>query len=115
MKENSSRLIVDSGWLVEEVDEHTCGTDPSGHYGQHEPGCGLIPAVQLDTLPGWPGLPDRDQIAETVKGVIEAHKYERYGDCACGLDLDADWGKYKVAWRQHLQDKITDALLKAQQ
>lgn len=41
---------IDSGWLVEEVDEHTCGGPVNG---MHEPGCGLVPLVDLSTLPGW--------------------------------------------------------------
>jgi hypothetical protein len=43
------RWAADSGWLVEQVDQHTCGTGPNGHYGHHEPGCGLIPLVELPT------------------------------------------------------------------
>lgn len=31
------------GWLVQDVGRHTCGTGPHGHFGAHEPGCGLEP------------------------------------------------------------------------
>lgn len=46
------RLAIDSGWLVEEVDEHTCGTGRDGHYGAHEPGCGLVPVMTVAALVG---------------------------------------------------------------
>ena len=40
---------IDSGWLCEVHTHHTCGsTDP------HEPGCGLVPLVNLAELEGWP-------------------------------------------------------------
>jgi len=40
---------IDSGWLCEVHTHHTCGsTDP------HEPGCGLVPLVNLAELKGWP-------------------------------------------------------------
>ena len=48
-----TRLRIHGTWLASEVDEHTCGTGPDGYYGHHEPGCGLIPEVDLSTLPGW--------------------------------------------------------------
>lgn len=36
--------------LAERVNEHTCGTGPGGHYGAHEPGCGLEPVGRLGAL-----------------------------------------------------------------
>lgn len=38
---------VSSGWLVEVVDQHTCGA--GGAFG-HEPGCGSIPVARVDVL-----------------------------------------------------------------
>ena len=41
--------VIDSGWLCEVHTHHTCGsTQP------HEPGCGLVPLVNLTELEGWP-------------------------------------------------------------
>lgn len=51
------KYAIDSGWLVEVVNRHTCGTDEGGYYGAHEPGCGSVPVQRLDDLPGWPGEP----------------------------------------------------------
>lgn len=50
-----SRQSIMGGWLVIDTGRHNCGTGPGGHYGAHEPGCGLERAIQLDNLPGWPG------------------------------------------------------------
>ena len=50
-----SRHSIMGGWLVIDTRQHNCGTGPGGHYGAHEPGCGLEQAIQLDNLPGWPG------------------------------------------------------------
>lgn len=44
---------IDGHWLVEEHDGHTCGA--GGEHG-HEPGCGLVPLVDLRGLPGWDSL-----------------------------------------------------------
>lgn len=48
---------IDGGWLVEVVNEHTCGTAASGYYGAHEPGCGMVPVARVDDLlhqqTGW--------------------------------------------------------------
>lgn len=41
---------VESGWLVEVVNEHTCGTARDGHFGAHEPGCGLVPVATVEDL-----------------------------------------------------------------
>lgn len=46
-------LRIEEHWLVREVNEHTCGTGPNGYYGAHEPGCGLVPELDLSALPGW--------------------------------------------------------------
>ena len=40
-------ITIMNGWLVEVADAHTCGTDASGHYGVHEPGCGYIPIFDI--------------------------------------------------------------------
>lgn len=45
-----SRLAITGEWLVEETGRHTCGTEAGGHYGQHEPGCGLEPVMRLTEL-----------------------------------------------------------------
>ena len=50
-----SRHSIMGGWLVIDTGQHNCGTGPGGHYGAHEPGCGLEQATRLDNLPGWPG------------------------------------------------------------
>lgn len=60
------RLRVEGHWLVQEVDRHTCGTGPGGHYGAHEPGCGLEPVLDLSTLPGWVGTREDEAFAQAV-------------------------------------------------
>lgn len=57
-----SRHYIMDGWLVIDTGRHTCGTGPGGHYGAHEPGCGLEQALRLDNLQGWPG-DERDRLA----------------------------------------------------
>ena len=52
-----SRQSIMGGWLVIDTGQHNCGTGPGGHYGAHEPGCGLEQAIRLDDLPGWPEEP----------------------------------------------------------
>jgi hypothetical protein len=44
------QYAVENGWLVEVVNGHTCGTGAGGHYGAHEPGCGLVPVARVDDL-----------------------------------------------------------------
>lgn len=39
---------------------------------------------------------------QAVADALDRHKYEAHGVCACGLDLEAKWGTYKVAWRKHI-------------
>ena len=63
-----SRHYIMDGWLVIDTGRHTCGTGPGGHYGTHEPGCGLEQALRLDNLPGWPG-DERDRLAAAVERV----------------------------------------------
>mgnify|MGYP001161892120 CR=1 FL=1 len=58
-----SRHYIMDGWLVIDTGKHTCGTGPGGHYGAHEPGCGLEQALRLDNLPGWPG-DERDRLRD---------------------------------------------------
>lgn len=48
------RYRIENGWLVREVDYHTCG---AGDEHGHEPGCGLLPELHLAALPGWPADP----------------------------------------------------------
>lgn len=43
----SGELVIENGWLVEVVDQHTCGTGEGGHYGAHEPGCGRVPVFDI--------------------------------------------------------------------
>lgn len=46
------RLRIEGRWLVEVVDDCTCGG--SGVLSPaHQPGCGLLPQLDLSTLPGW--------------------------------------------------------------
>jgi hypothetical protein len=45
--EETPKLRIDSGWLVEEVDHCTCGA--GNEYG-HEPGCGLDPLMPVSEL-----------------------------------------------------------------
>ena len=66
-----SRHSIMGGWLVIATGQHNCGTGPGGHFGAHEPGCGLEQAVQLDNLPGWPG-DERDRLATAVERVQRA-------------------------------------------
>lgn len=40
-------LEVDGDWLIEVVNEHTCGAGPGSGAG-HEPGCGTIPVGRLE-------------------------------------------------------------------
>lgn len=44
------RLLIMGEWLAEDVGRHTCGTGPDGHYGAHEPGCGIEPVMTLAEL-----------------------------------------------------------------
>lgn len=48
-----SYVVVDGlggPWLAIEVQHHTCGTGSGGHYGAHEPGCGLEPVARVEQL-----------------------------------------------------------------
>lgn len=42
--------VVTGEWLAVDVGEHTCGTGRDGHYGAHEPGCGLEPVAKIADL-----------------------------------------------------------------
>jgi hypothetical protein len=59
-------LRIDGHWLVEEVQHHTCG---AGDVYGHEPGCGLIPVVDLATLPGYAELPELVELRERLQRV----------------------------------------------
>lgn len=53
MKDTSAvkgELVVINGWVAEDVGHHTCGTGEGGHYGTHEPYCGLVPVAPLALL-----------------------------------------------------------------
>lgn len=53
MSDETHRLAIESGWLVEVVNHHTCGTGPNGYYGAHEPGCGSIPICRVEDIEGF--------------------------------------------------------------
>ena len=66
-------LSIQYGWLVSEAGEHTCagGTPESG--GAHEPGCGLVPELDLTTLDGWPRVDAHTAaIAEKAREFVAA-------------------------------------------
>ena len=44
-----AEYAVENGWLVELVNEHTCGAGPGSGAG-HEPGCGMIPIDTVENL-----------------------------------------------------------------
>ena len=48
-----STFSIEGHWLVEHVNEHTCGTGKDGYYGAHEPGCGTLPVQDLAQMDGW--------------------------------------------------------------
>lgn len=41
------KVEIVNGWLVEVVDQHTCGAGPGSGAG-HEPDCGLVPITSLE-------------------------------------------------------------------
>ncbi len=50
----TSSVRIEGHWVVEQHTHHTCGAG-DGLYG-HEPGCGLVPLVDLSSLDGWDAL-----------------------------------------------------------
>lgn len=66
---------VENGWLVEHVNEHTCGTGRDGYYGAHEPGCGTVPIAPVE------------QVLQTEPRVRAAAMQEATGWLA-GIDTD---------------------------
>lgn len=46
----ANEYAIENGWLCEVAKVHTCGTDPGGYFGAHEPGCGLLPVARIDDL-----------------------------------------------------------------
>ncbi|WP_159795719.1 hypothetical protein [Puerhibacterium puerhi] len=60
---------IEGTWLVEVANEHTCGTGPHGHYGAHEPGCGLVPIQDLSQLDGFAELLERAR-ADGARGAL---------------------------------------------
>lgn len=85
-------LRIEGTWLVREVNEHTCGTAKGGHYGAHEPGCGLVPVLDLSTLPGFDMLRATQDAGVSVDGNgrevtdLEAALFNAY----CSLTDDTD-------------------------
>ena len=57
-----SELRIESGWLVRDVNEHTCGGSGTEWPYAHEPGCGTIPELRLDDLPGWPNADEAERL-----------------------------------------------------
>ena len=58
-------------WLVEVVNEHTCGTARDGYYGAIEPGCGQVPIAKIaDRLAAVPD-PSETGLAEKVRALAE--------------------------------------------
>ena len=99
-----TRLRIHGTWLACEVDEHTCGTGPDGYYGHHEPGCGLIPEVDLSTLPGWAALVRAERAAalrEVAAGFRDnAEKMRARGGYSAGTS----------APRHQMCDEVADVL-----
>lgn len=82
-------LRVEDTWLVEDEGRCTCAADRGE---PHEPICGLIPLVDLATLPGWGGhltaapSATRDEVAGALErefGCFLAHDPQ---------DRDRFWG-----------------------
>lgn len=44
---------LDGTWLVADTGEHDCA---GGDDTYHEPGCGVVPLVNLRSLPGWDAI-----------------------------------------------------------
>lgn len=61
----SNQYAVENGWLVELVNEHTCGTAAGGYYGAHEPGCGMIPLARVEDL-----IARFDTVAERLRDAL---------------------------------------------
>lgn len=45
-----SKLRIDSGWLVYDVGQHTCGGYGAASGWAHEPGCGFEALVSVEEL-----------------------------------------------------------------
>lgn len=82
-----SRMRVEGDWLVQEVDEHTCGTGPGGHYGAHEPGCGLVPVLDLSQLPGWTGTREDEAFVQAVTEEVWARTHDTFAVRAAEVAL----------------------------
>jgi hypothetical protein len=64
-----SRYTVQGDYLCEYVDHCTCGVGRGGHYGAHEPGCGLEPVgpiAQLIAAQSPPEVPAGADVAELL-------------------------------------------------
>jgi hypothetical protein len=45
-----SEYEIHGDWLCLNIGRHNCGVGPDGHYGIHEPGCGLEPLERISVL-----------------------------------------------------------------
>ena len=74
---SADAMRIEGTWLVEVVDEHTCGAGPGSGTGMHEPGCGLVPVVDLATLPGWDehltaaSSASREEVTRAIRSVTD--------------------------------------------
>lgn len=75
----SGTLRIENGWLLREFDYCTCNP----HYGAHERHCGLVPELDLSTLPGWRS--EAEIKAEALREFADA-RYRAYLD-----DPDIPW------------------------
>lgn len=68
-------------WLAEKVDGCTCGPGPMG---EHEPGCGWEPVVDLTTVPGWESVsipvPPPDEMTKRVAKALFEIRDDPYND-----------------------------------
>jgi hypothetical protein len=80
-KDAFANISVYGDWIVEDTGEHTCGTGPSGYYGQHEPGCGLVPIMPLTDLPGMSKRLAEEREA-CVRRYQQAQAASRYAEIA---------------------------------
>ena len=75
-----SELRIESGWLVRDVNEHTCGSSSGTEWPYaHEPGCGTIPELRLDNLPCWPGV-EAERLRAALTDLIDEWEDTGRGD-----------------------------------
>ncbi len=87
-----STFAIEGHWLVEHVNEHTCGTGKDGYYGAHEPGCGSVPLQDLSQMDGY---------AEHV-AAIRAEALGEFVGRIIGpaAHLDASVKAFRAGWHQ---------------